>query len=108
MSETEIRRTWRDVGREIENDGSFAADAATKAMSEFGQKASEAAGDAGAAIRDASRKVGAAASDMGNDVYDRSRRMGRDAADRIQAQPVASVIVAAVAGLFAGLLIARR
>jgi ElaB/YqjD/DUF883 family membrane-anchored ribosome-binding protein len=112
MSETEFGRSFRQVG----NAGGAAVDRTTNTVSDVGAKLGETASDAAArasagmrdAIRDGARKVDDATSEIGGDLYKRSQYIGRDIARHIESQPMSSVIIAAAAGIFTGMLLARR
>jgi hypothetical protein len=108
MSETEIRRTFRDVC----SDASFAADLPANTLSVFDHKANEAAAHTFVAICDgtcnASRTACAAAFYLGHGVFDRGQQVGHEVVGHIEAQKVASGIVFWVAGISLGLLLFRR
>ena len=72
------------------------------------RKAGGTAANMGDAVRDAAQKVSAAATDFGQEAVARGTRYGQNVVEQVEAQPLTSVIIAAAAGLVAGLLIARR
>ncbi len=104
MSESEAGRTMRYAGREARE----TIDQAANAADNMTQRVSEAASDAGATVRDATRKVSAAAADVGGQVLERGQRVGKGVAEQVANQPITSVMLAAAAGLFVGLLLSRR
>ena len=83
-------------------------DQAAADANRLGERVGDAAADAGAALRDAAHVAGAAAAQAGHDVYVRGQRAGQGIAGQVEKQPVLSLLAAAAAGLFAGLLLARR
>jgi ElaB/YqjD/DUF883 family membrane-anchored ribosome-binding protein len=108
MSETEFEPAGHPTGPV----GAPTADRMTDTVSNLAAKASEAVAQAGAAVRgatnDAARQAATTASDLGRTAYQRSERVGRDVVSQIEAQPLTAVFIAAVAGVCAGLLLARR
>lgn len=91
----------RQTGRDTMNNASDMAN-------DISKRVGDAAADAGAAVRDATRKVSSKASDMGHQVYERGQHYGKTVTDQVENQPITSVLVAAAAGFFAGLLLSRR
>lgn len=104
MSETEYDRTMRQVGKEARQ----TVDQAANGVSDISHRVGEAAADAGAAVREATRKVSAAASDVGHQVLERGQRVTREVAGHVESQPLTSILVAAAAGFFVGMLLTRR
>ena len=72
------------------------------------QTVSDAANAAGAAVRDATSHFRDAASDIGARVSRRADGAVNELADRVEAQPITSLLIAGGVGLLAGLLLARR
>ena len=104
MSETDYDRSVRNISK----DARHATDQATNVANDMSQRVGDAAADAGAAVREATRKVSAAAADYGSQVLERGQRVGKGMVEQVETQPITSVMVAAAAGFFVGLLIARR
>ena len=72
------------------------------------QTVSDAANAAGAAVRDATSHFRDAASDIGARVGRRAGGAANELADRVEEQPITSLLIAGGVGLLAGLLLARR
>jgi ElaB/YqjD/DUF883 family membrane-anchored ribosome-binding protein len=104
MSDIDYDRKLHQAGK----DARETADQAANAANDLSQRVSSAAADAGAAVRDATRKAASVASDMGQQVYERGQRVGSGLVEQVESQPLTSVMIAAAAGFFAGLLLARR
>jgi len=80
----------------------------TGAEDQAAQGINDAAHAAGAALRDATAQFREAASDIGARVGRRADDAVDHLADRVQEQPVTSLLIAGGIGLVAGLLLARR
>jgi ElaB/YqjD/DUF883 family membrane-anchored ribosome-binding protein len=73
-----------------------------------GERINQAANAAGAAVRDAADSARDYAADMNRRVSKRADQAVHDLADRVEEQPITSLLIAGGVGLLAGLLLARR
>ena len=84
------------------------ATAATQATDDVKRRVADAAAEAGAAVRDATEKLATAAGELGARARAEGERYGKEVVRQVEAQPVTSLAIAAMAGLLAGMFLARR
>ena len=84
------------------------AAAATQATDDVKRRVADAAAEAGAAVRDATEKLATAAGELGARARAEGERYGKEVVRHVEAQPVTSLAIAAMAGLLAGMFLARR
>jgi ElaB/YqjD/DUF883 family membrane-anchored ribosome-binding protein len=73
-----------------------------------GQAVNQAATSAGAAVRDAAESARDYATDLNRRVSKQADQAVHDLAQRVEDQPITSLLIAGGVGLLAGLLLARR
>jgi ElaB/YqjD/DUF883 family membrane-anchored ribosome-binding protein len=99
MNESKIDEVIGDEGSSIErSNGEFTA---MRGLRENARVAMD-------ALRDASRGASAAVTELGEGAYQAGAKTSARIARQVEAQPVASVVVAASLGLIAGVLLSRR
>ena len=92
----------------ISQNGAAASAAATQATDDVKRRVADAAAEAGAAVRDATEKLASAAGELGARARAEGERYGKEIVRQVEAQPVTSLAIAAMAGLLAGMFLARR
>jgi ElaB/YqjD/DUF883 family membrane-anchored ribosome-binding protein len=104
MSESKIHEMTDEQGAAIEQDNPSSETSDFSAMRGLRENARVAMD----ALRDASRGASAAVTELGGGAYQVGAKTGAQIARQVEAQPVASVLVAASLGLVAGMLLSRR
>lgn len=109
MKDTSIEASWRDTARRGRTAAGRMLDEASGVVPAFGD-AARAAADA---LRVAGRKASAVMADLtdearGTDMIRRGVETRGQMVNRVQAQPLASVLIAAGIGLIAGMFLSRR
>ncbi len=104
MKHTAIETGWRDTARRGRATAGRMLDEASDAVPTFGDAARAAAG----ALRVAGRKASAVMADLTDEARDTGQKTREQMVSRVQAQPLASMLIAAGFGLIAGMFLSRH